>query len=144
MFEIKPKLDVNMDGFNKEYNDLKYMLDDLMNYVDKIDSQLDEKIQKYSYEEAYRLMNFLDSCKVNYVVNILFMTLQTYCHRLENETFLDLYVEMQAENGQYCLENYSLSDLHKLKRCLQDDRILSEMFSDILEAIVEKEKSYHI
>lgn len=144
MFEIEPKLDVNIDEFNKEYTDLKYMLDDLISYVDKSESQLDKKIEKYSYEEAYRLMNFLGSCKVSYVVNMLFMALQTYCHRLENEAFLDLYVEMQTESGKTCLESRSLSDLYKIQRCLQNDKNLSEMFSSVLELVVNKEKKYHI
>lgn len=144
MFEITPNLDTNIEEFNKKYINIKEMLDDLINYLDKSERELDQAIKQYDYDSVYELIEFLKLCKKNYTVITLTMALEVYSHQLEDEAFLDLYVRVQNDTFNNWLDECSLSDLKKLKRCFQDFDNDYEMFPDVTALVIEKEKSYHM
>lgn len=144
MFEIIPNLDTDVEEFNKKYINIKEMLDDLINYLDKSEKELDQAIKQYDYDSVYELIEFLKLCKKNYTVITLTMALEVYSHQLEDEAFLDLYVRIQDNTFEAWLDNCRLSDLKKLKRCFQDFYNAYEMFPDITALVIEKEKSYHM
>ena len=144
MFEIAPDLETNIEEFNKKYINIKEMLDDLINYLDKSERELDQAIKQYDYDSVYELIEFLKLCKKNYTVITLTMALEVYSHQLEDEAFLDLYVRVQNDTFNNWLDECSLSDLKKLKRCFQDFDNDYEMFPDVTALVIEKEKSYHM
>ena len=144
MFEIAPDLETNIEEFNKKYINIKEMLDDLINYLDKSERELDQAIKQYDYDSVYELIEFLKLCKRNYTVITLTMALEVYSHQLEDEAFLDLYVRIQDNTFEAWLDNCRLSDLKKLKRCFQDFDNAYEMFPDVTALVIEKEKSYHM
>ena len=119
MFEIIPNLDTDVEEFNKKYINIKEMLDDLINYLDKSERELDQVIKQYDYDSVYELIEFLKLCKRNYTVITLTMALEVYSHQLEDEAFLDLYVRVQNDTFNNWLDECSLSDLRKLKRCFE-------------------------
>lgn len=144
MFEIEPNLDINLEEFNKKYINVKEMLDDLINYIDKGESKLSQAIKQYGYESAYELLDFLKLCKKNYTVIILTRALEVYCHQLEDEAFLDLYSRVQDETFDSWLEDSSLTELRKLKKSFQDFNDVYEIFPDVVSLVLEKEKNYHL
>lgn len=144
MFEIAPDLETNIEEFNKKYINIKEMLDDLINYLDKSEKELDQAIKQYDYDSVYELIEFLKLCKRNYTVITLTMALEVYSHQLEDEAFLDLYVRIQDDTFEAWLDNCSLLDLRKLKRCVQDFDNAYEMFPDVTALVIEKEKSCHM
>ena len=144
MFEIAPDLETNIEDFNKKYINIKEMLDDLINYLDKSERELDQAIKQYDYDSVYELIEFLKLCKKNYTVITLTMVLEVYSHQLEDEAFLDLYVRVQNDTFNNWLDECSLSDLRKLKRGFQDFDNAYEMFPDVTALVIEKEKSYHM
>ena len=121
MFEIIPNLDTDVEEFNKKYINIKEMLDDLINYLDKSERELDQAIKQYDYDSVYELIEFLKLCKKNYTVITLTMALEVYSHQLEDEAFLDLYVRIQDGTFEAWLDNCSLSDIslceNNLKSC---------------------------
>ena len=144
MFEIASDLETNIEDFNKKYINIKEMLDDLINYLDKSERELDQAIKQYDYDSVYELIEFLKLCKRNYTVITLTMALEVYSHQLEDEAFLDLYVRVQNDTFNNWLDECSLSDLRKLKRGFQDFDNAYEMFPDVTALVIEKEKSYHM
>ena len=144
MFEITPNLDTDLEEFNKKYMNVKEMLDDLINYLDKSERELDQAIKKYDYDSVYELLDFLKLCKRNYTVINLTMALETFAHQLEDEAFIDLYVRVQDETFKAWLDECNLTDLTKLKRCFQNFSEAYEIFPDVTSLVLEKEKSYHI
>ena len=144
MFGITPNLDTNIEEFNQKYINVKEMLDDLMNYLDKSEKELDRAIKKYDYDSVYELLDFLKLCKRNYTVVTLTMALELYSHQLEDEAFLDLYVRIQDDTFEAWLDNCSLSDLKKLKRCFESFDTICDIFPETVNIVLEKEKSYHM
>lgn len=144
MFEIIPNLDTDVEEFNKKYINIKEMLDDLINYLDKSERELDQVIKQYDYDSVYELIEFLKLCKKNYTVITLTMTLEVYSHQLEDEAFLDLYVRIQDGTFEAWLDNCSLSDLKKLKRCFESFDTICDIFPETVNIVLEKEKSYHM
>lgn len=144
MFEIKPKLDTDLEEFNEKYVNVKAMIDDLISCLDKSESKLDKAIKKYDYDKAYELLDFLCLCTNNYTVVSLMIALEAYCHQLEDEAFLNFYSAVQCEDFDSWLNSSSLSDLKKLKRCFQNFDGLYEIFPKEADLIIEKEKTYHI
>ena len=144
MFEITPNLDTNIEEFNQKYINVKEMLDDLINYLDKSERELDQAIKQYDYDSVYELIEFLKLCKKNYTVITLTMALEVYSHQLEDEAFLDLYVRIQDDTFEAWLDNCSLSDLKKLKRCFESFDTICDIFPETVNIVLEKEKSYHM
>lgn len=144
MFEIAPDLETNIEEFNKKYINIKEMLDDLINYLDKSERELDQVIKQYDYDSVYELIEFLKLCKKNYIVITLTMALEVYSHQLEDEAFLDLYVRIQDDTFEAWLDNCSLSDLKKLKRCFESFDTICDIFPETVNIVLEKEKSYHM
>ena len=144
MFEIAPDLETNIEEFNKKYINIKEMLDDLINYLDKSERELDQAIKQYDYDSVYELIEFLKLCKKNYIVITLTMALEVYSHQLEDEAFLDLYVRIQDDTFEAWLDNCSLSDLKKLKRCFESFDTICDIFPETVNIVLEKEKSYHM
>ena len=144
MFEITPNLDTNIEEFNQKYINIKEMLDDLINYLDKSERELDQAIKQYDYDSVYELIEFLKLCKKNYTVITLTMALEVYSHQLEDEAFLDLYVRIQDDTFEAWLDNCSLSDLKKLKRCFESFDTICDIFPETVNIVLEKEKSYHM
>lgn len=144
MFEIIPNLDTDVEEFNKKYINIKEMLDDLINYLDKSERELDQAIKQYDYDSVYELIEFLKLCKKNYTVITLTMALEVYSHQLEDEAFLDLYVRIQDDTFEAWLDNCSLSDLKKLKRCFESFDTICDIFPETVNIVLEKEKSYHM
>lgn len=144
MFEIIPNLDTDVEEFNKKYINIKEMLDDLINYLDKSERELDQAIKQYDYDSVYELIEFLKLCKKNYIVITLTMALEVYSHQLEDEAFLDLYVRIQDDTFEAWLDNCSLSDLKKLKRCFESFDTICDIFPETVNIVLEKEKSYHM
>lgn len=144
MFEIAPDLETNIEEFNKKYINIKEMLDDLINYLDKSERELDQAIKQYDYDSVYELIEFLKLCKKNYTVITLTMALEVYSHQLEDEAFLDLYVRIQDDTFEAWLDNCSLSDLKKLKRCFESFDTICDIFPETVNIVLEKEKSYHM
>lgn len=144
MFEIAPDLETNIEDFNKKYINIKEMLDDLINYLDKSERELDQAIKQYDYDSVYELIEFLKLCKKNYTVITLTMALEVYSHQLEDEAFLDLYVRIQDNTFEAWLDNCSLSDLKKLKRCFESFDTICDIFPETVNIVLEKEKSYHM
>ena len=144
MFEITPDLETNIEEFNKKYINIKEMLDDLINYLDKSERELDQAIKQYDYDSVYELIEFLKLCKKNYTVITLTMALEVYSHQLEDEAFLDLYVRIQDDTFEAWLDNCSLSDLKKLKRCFESFDTICDIFPETVNIVLEKEKSYHM
>lgn len=144
MFEIAPDLETNIEEFNKKYINIKEMLDDLINYLDKSEKELDQAIKQYDYDSVYELIEFLKLCKKNYIVITLTMALEVYSHQLEDEAFLDLYVRIQDDTFEAWLDNCSLSDLKKLKRCFESFDTICDIFPETVNIVLEKEKSYHM
>ena len=144
MFEIIPNLDTDVEEFNKKYINIKEMLDDLINYLDKSERELDQAIKQYDYDSVYELIEFLKLCKKNYTVITLTMALEVYSHQLEDEAFLDLYVRIQDDTFEAWLDNCSLSDLKKLKRCFESFDTICDVFPETVNIVLEKEKSYHM
>ncbi len=144
MFEIIPNLDTDVEEFNKKYINIKEMLDDLINYLDKSERELDQVIKQYDYDSVYELIEFLKLCKKNYIVITLTMALEVYSHQLEDEAFLDLYVRIQDDTFEAWLDNCSLSDLKKLKRCFESFDTICDIFPETVNIVLEKEKSYHM
>ena len=144
MFEITPDLETNIEEFNKKYINIKEMLDDLINYLDKSERELDQAIKQYDYDSVYELIEFLKLCKRNYTVITLTMALEVYSHQLEDEAFLDLYVRIQDDTFEAWLDNCSLSDLKKLKRCFESFDTICDIFPETVNIVLEKEKSYHM
>lgn len=144
MFEIIPNLDTDVEEFNKKYINIKEMLDDLINYLDKSERELDQAIKQYDYDSVYELIEFLKLCKKNYTVITLTMALEVYSHQLEDEAFLDLYVRIQDGTFEAWLDNCSLSDLKKLKRCFESFDTICDIFPETVNIVLEKEKSYHM
>lgn len=144
MFEIAPDLETNIEDFNKKYINIKEMLDDLINYLDKSERELDQAIKQYDYDSVYELIEFLKLCKKNYTVITLTMALEVYSHQLEDEAFLDLYVRIQDDTFEAWLDNCSLSDLKKLKRCFESFDTICDIFPETVNIVLEKEKSYHM
>ncbi|CCY46163.1 unknown [Firmicutes bacterium CAG:822] len=144
MFEIAPDLETNIEEFNKKYINIKEMLDDLINYLDKSERELDQAIKQYDYDSVYELIEFLKLCKKNYTVITLTMVLEVYSHQLEDEAFLDLYVRIQDDTFEAWLDNCSLSDLKKLKRCFESFATICDIFPETVNIVLEKEKSYHM
>lgn len=144
MFEIIPNLDTDVEEFNKKYINIKEMLDDLINYLDKSERELDQVIKQYDYDSVYELIEFLKLCKRNYTVITLTMALEVYSHQLEDEAFLDLYVRVQNDTFNNWLDECSLSDLRKLKRCFESFDTICDIFPETVNIVLEKEKSYHM
>lgn len=144
MFGITSNLDTNIEEFNQKYINIKEMLDDLMNYLDKSEKELDRAIKKYDYDMVYELLDFLKLCEKNYTVVTLTMALETYVHQLEDEAFLDMYVRIQDDTFNEWLNNCSLSDLKKLKSSFQNFNTIYEMFPEVTSLVLEKEESYHM
>ena len=144
MFEIIPNLDTDVEEFNKKYINIKEMLDDLINYLDKSERELDQAIKQYDYDSVYELIEFLKLCKKNYTVITLTMALEVYSHQLEDEAFLDLYVRVQNDTFNNWLDECSLSDLRKLKRCFESFDTICDIFPETVNIVLEKEKSYHM
>lgn len=144
MFEITPNLDTNIEEFNQKYINIKEMLDDLINYLDKSERELDQAIKQYDYDSVYELIEFLKLCKKNYTVITLTMALEVYSHQLEDEAFLDLYVRIQDDTFEAWLDSCSLSDLKKLKRCFESFDTICDIFPETVNIVLEKEKSYHM
>lgn len=144
MFEIAPDLETNIEDFNKKYINIKEMLDDLINYLDKSERELDQAIKQYDYDSVYELIEFLKLCKRNYTVITLTMALEVYSHQLEDEAFLDLYVRVQNDTFNNWLDECSLSDLRKLKRCFESFDTICDIFPETVNIVLEKEKSYHM
>ena len=144
MFEIAPDLETNIEDFNKKYINIKEMLDDLINYLDKSERELDQAIKQYDYDSVYELIEFLKLCKKNYTVITLTMALEVYSHQLEDEAFLDLYVRVQNDTFNNWLDECSLSDLRKLKRCFESFDTICDIFPETVNIVLEKEKSYHM
>ena len=144
MFGIEPKIDVNLEEFNKQYINVKEMLNDLIDYLDKSERELDLAIKQYNYDSVYELLDFLKLCKSNYTTVNLRMALEVYCHQLEDEAFLDLYVRVQDDTFNDWLNNCSLSDLKKLKRSFQDFDNAYDIFPEVTSLVLEKEKNYHM
>ena len=144
MFEIIPNLDTDVEEFNKKYINIKEMLDDLINYLDRSERELDQAIKQYDYDSVYELIEFLKLCKRNYTVITLTMALEVYSHQLEDEAFLDLYVRIQDDTFEAWLDNCSLSDLKKLKRCFESFDTICDIFPETVNIVLEKEKSYHM
>lgn len=144
MFEIIPNLDTDVEEFNKKYINIKEMLDDLIYYLDKSERELDQAIKQYDYDSVYELIEFLKLCKKNYTVITLTMALEVYSHQLEDEAFLDLYVRIQDDTFEAWLDNCSLSDLKKLKRCFESFDTICDIFPETVNIVLEKEKSYHM
>ena len=144
MFEITPNLDTNIEEFNQKYINIKEMLDDLINYLDKSERELDQAIKQYDYDSVYELIEFLKLCKKNYTVITLTMALEVYSHQLEDEAFLDLYVRVQNDTFNNWLDECSLSDLKKLKRCFESFDTICDIFPETVNIVLEKEKSYHM
>lgn len=144
MFEIIPNLDTDVEEFNKKHINIKEMLDDLINYLDKSERELDQAIKQYDYDSVYELIEFLKLCKKNYTVITLTMALEVYSHQLEDEAFLDLYVRIQDDTFEAWLDNCSLSDLKKLKRCFESFDTICDIFPETVNIVLEKEKSYHM
>lgn len=144
MFGITSNLDTNIEEFNQKYINIKEMLDDLMNYLDKSEKELDRAIKKYDYDMVYELLDFLKLCEKNYTVVTLTMALETYVHQLEDEAFLDMYVRIQDDTFNEWLDNCSLSDLKKLKSSFQNFNTIYEMFPEVTSLVLEKEESYHM
>ena len=144
MFGIEPKIDVNLEEFNKQYINVKEMLNDLIDYLDKSERELDQAIKQYDYDSVYELLDFLKLCKSNYTTVNLRMALEVYCHQLEDEAFLDLYVRVQDDTFEAWLDNCSLSDLKKLKRCFESFATICDIFPETVNIVLEKEKSYHM
>ena len=144
MFEIIPNLDTDVEEFNKKYINIKEMLDDLINYLDKSEKELDQAIKQYDYDSVYELIEFLKLCKKNYTVITLTMALEVYSHQLEDEAFLDLYVRVQNDTFNNWLDECSLSDLRKLKRCFESFDTICDIFPETVNIVLEKEKSYHM
>ena len=144
MFEIAPDLETNIEEFNKKYINIKEMLDDLINYLDKSEKELDQAIKQYDYDSVYELIEFLKLCKKNYTVITLTMALEVYSHQLEDEAFLDLYVRVQNDTFNNWLDECSLSDLRKLKRCFESFDTICDIFPETVNIVLEKEKSYHM
>lgn len=140
MFEIEPKIDANLEEFNKQYINVKEMLD----YLDKTERKLDLAIKQYDYDSVCELLDFLKLCKSNYATVNLIMALETYVHQLEDEAFLDMYVRIQDDTFNEWLENCSLSDLKKLKSSFQNFNTIYEMFPEVASLVLEKEESYHM
>ena len=120
------------------------MLDDLINYLDKSERELDQAIKQYDYDSVYELIEFLKLCKKNYTVITLTMALEVYSHQLEDEAFLDLYVRVQNDTFNNWLDECSLSDLRKLKRCFESFDTICDIFPETVNIVLEKEKSYHM
>lgn len=144
MFEIASDLETNIEDFNKKYINIKEMLDDLINYLDKSERELDQAIKQYDYDSVYELIEFLKLCKRNYTVITLTMALEVYSHQLEDEAFLDLYVRVQNDTFNNWLDECSLSDLRKLKRCFESFDTICDIFPETVNIVLEKEKSYHM
>ena len=144
MFEIAPDLETNIEDFNKKYINIKEMLDDLINYLDKSERELDQAIKQYDYDSVYELIEFLKLCKRNYTVITLTMALEVYSHQLGDEAFLDLYVRVQNDTFNNWLDECSLSDLRKLKRCFESFDTICDIFPETVNIVLEKEKSYHM
>ena len=144
MFEIASDLETNIEEFNKKYINIKEMLDDLINYLDKSERELDQAIKQYDYDSVYELIEFLKLCKRNYTVITLTMALEVYSHQLEDEAFLDLYVRVQNDTFNNWLDECSLSDLRKLKRCFESFDTICDIFPETVNIVLEKEKSYHM
>ena len=144
MFEITPNIDTDIEEFNQKYINIKEMLDDLINYLDKSERELDQAIKQYDYDSVYELIEFLKLCKKNYTVITLTMALEVYSHQLEDEAFLDLYVRIQDGTFEAWLDNCSLSDLKKLKRCFESFDTICDIFPETVNIVLEKEKSYHM
>ena len=58
MFEITPNIDTDIEDFNKKYINVKEMLDDLINYLDKSERELDQAIKQYDYDSVYDISCF--------------------------------------------------------------------------------------
>ena len=144
MFEIILNVDTDVEEFNKKYINIKEMLDDLIYYLDKSERELDQAIKQYDYDSVYELIEFLKLCKKNYTVITLTMALEVYSHQLEDEAFLDLYVRIQDDTFEAWLDNCSLSDLKKLKRCFESFDTICDIFPETVNIVLEKEKSYHM
>lgn len=143
MFGVGPKANVNLEEFNKQYINVKEMLDDLISYLYKREKELDQAIKKYDYDRVYELLDFLQLCKDNYTVNTLTMALEVYVHQLEDKAFLDLYVRVQDDTFDDWLDKCSLSDLKKLKKSFQDFNNIYDMFPEVVSLVLEKGESYH-
>ena len=143
MFGITSNLDTNIEEFNQKYINIKEMLDDLMNYLDKSEKELDRAIKKYDYDMVYELLDFLKLCEKNYTVVTLTMALEVYVHQLEDKAFLDLYVRVQDDTFDDWLDKCSLSDLKKLKKSFQDFNNIYDMFPEVVSLVLEKGESYH-
>lgn len=144
MFEVTSNSEVNLEGFNNVYEINKKELKKLVNVLDENYEKLENEMTILGYDRCYQLIEFLDLCEDSSEVLRLKNILMTYCHKLEDETFLDLYMMMQNNMVDKWLQDCSLSDLYKVKRCFQNDRNLSIAFPKTFSLIIEKDKSCHI
>lgn len=136
MFEIRCKKDVDIKMFEVEYNKNIGML----NYLKDNFTRLDEILDEIGYSSCFEMISFLKLCEENYMVSLLLHSLVTYCHRKEDETFLDLYSEFQNGEMESWFENCSITDLNQVKRCLLGDSVISEAFPEIVSYVFKKEK----
>ena len=143
MFDIKPKNDVDSKLFVQKYIDSRKELGILIG-VSKMGDKIDEEIRKISYEDAYRLLDFLYLCLPNYTVMSLILPLEQYCHEKEDELILDLYMAYQNGKVSSWLDSRSLSEISMLKKCIQNDDSFKIIFSDLYSCVFEKDEVKHI
>ena len=143
MFGIKPIEGIDIDLFNKKYNENKNIIDILID-EDMNEKNIEKKISSLGYDEIFELFEFLQMCDNNYTVVNLLMPITLYLHQKEDDMFLDLYMAQQTGNIEKYLSERSLSELRVIKRCFENDGNSFLIFPDLYQEIVEKEKSYHI
>lgn len=143
MFSIKPKKDVDSKLFVQKYIDSRKELGILIG-VSKADGKIDEEIRKISYEDAYRLLDFLYLCLPNYTVINLILPLEQYCHEKEDELILDLYMAYQNGKVSSWLDSRSLSEITMLKKCIQNDDSFETIFPDLYSFVFEKDEAKYI
>lgn len=143
MFGIKSNGMLDNELFNEMYLENEKIIEDMLFYVEKNPKLLEVKLDELGYDKVREVLAFLENCEVNYTTINLMSSLEGYCQKKEDEIFLDLYMAIQEGNLDEWLGSCDMTKINMLYKNFKDDRVISLLFPDIREYVLQKEKALH-